>query len=188
MSASSMKLARWVPWLLLFWAQGVAFAQSQEDSTFNGIDYYAGRIARGFGGGFDQWITEKEQGAQSFRTVPFVYGSLSNRFSLRLSDITYWARYENDFPGQSDLEKFHHIPRVEIMSRLTAGLFIGGGGTFTRDTRKGPQNFETKSKADTYTLRGLYSSRGGNTSLTPEQLIYAYFAEPYHLGNICYLS
>lgn len=78
--------------LLLCLAPGFSVAQSNEDSTFNAVDYYSGRIASGFGGGYEQTWLKDDEGNQRFMTTPSLYGSVSTRVGIQISHEISWPR------------------------------------------------------------------------------------------------
>jgi hypothetical protein len=153
-----------------------SYGQSENDSTFNGIDYYAGRIAKGFGGGVEHQITDKEQGYSFSSTCPSVYGSIGNRLALQLSNMTNWVRYDDDL-SHYDKNVFQRVG-MQANYRLARGVWLSGGGSFERRKLANSDAVYYKDEENRSSFRGLYLSQAGQTHLTPDQLAFAYYAVP----------
>ncbi|MGH7596966.1 MAG: hypothetical protein ACREOI_11480 [bacterium] len=176
-----IKRLLWPLGLLLLFTPNFSAAQPEDDSTFNGIDYYFGRIVRGFGGGFQQLVGDKENGRRPFNTTPFLYGSLGSRLGFRLSNSTYWTESED---GAAPLDVFAkntvQFTSAQATYRPASGLWLQGTGEFLREKWEGAQINKYKNNNFAYGLQGVYLSDGGNIRLAPAQLAYAYYALPFN--------
>lgn len=179
MFTSLIKRLHWPLGLLLFFAPNFSAAQSEDDSTFNGIDYYFGRIVRGFGGGFQQLVGDKENGRWPFTTAPSLYGSLGSRLGFRISNSTYWTESDDEIVQQSGFAKNTvQSANAQATYRPNAAVWLQGNGAFLREKLEGPQINKYKNNNFTSDLEGVYLSDGGRIKLTPAQLAYAYYAVP----------
>jgi hypothetical protein len=184
------------PWrfslgVLFLLSPSLGVAQSEGDSTFNGIDYYFGRIVRGFGGGFQQLVGDEQNGRRPFNTAPFLYGSIGSRIGLRLSNSTNWTELDNGGVGQFDFARnTSQFTSAQATYRPAAGIWLQANGAFRREEWDGAQIEKFKNNIYAYDGHGVYLSRGGDIELTPAQLAYAYYAVPFHasLRNAAELS
>jgi hypothetical protein len=163
--------------MLLLLIPNFSIGQSENDSTFNGIDYYAGRIAKGFGGAVEQKISDKEQGISFSSTLPSVYASISNRLSLQLSNLTSWTRIDDE---RSYYDKTtSQTVGLQAVYRPTSGVLLSGSGSFGKRKVQGSTIANYRNEEGGYRFRGLYLSEGGRIQLTPYQLAFTYYALPH---------
>jgi hypothetical protein len=158
------------------------YAQSQDDSTFNGIDYYVGRIVRGFGGGFEQIVGEKKYRQQDFRTAPFLYGSIGNRLGLRLSNSTDWTNFDNPDSLKIDQKVTRQATALQAIYRFQPGIWLAGTGAYTRNNNniEGFNFLKLKDTNKNLGLQAIYLSHQGKVGLTDDQRAWVYYVEPYH--------
>jgi hypothetical protein len=196
MLASIKKGAGWSIGLLFFLSAHSALAQSDEDSTFNAIDFFSGRIIPGFGGGFDQTSYDDRGGYQRFTTIPSLYGSISRKLGIQISHETEWpkdnlltqTRGDSTFTSVQRLEPFRsNTSRMHLQWRPIPALRVFVSGERARSdqsrdeaiVRPGRFNsiytVETEGSSKQFSLNGSYLSRQGKLTLKPPHLAWAYY-------------
>lgn len=158
---------------------------NQTDSTtvFDGIDYYSGRMVSGIGFGFHQYIDEKKEGDQTFRSMPFLYYrwqpavafSLSNETSIRRVGTTNDIQYSNNPVGNRTHVRLQWRP----LRALQMFPFIEFYNT--RDTYdshySGDCHEQVKTRESAFGLTAHYLSGGGEIPGEPSRLKWMHFSD-----------
>jgi hypothetical protein len=176
--------------LLLCLAPGFGAAQSNGDSTFNAIDYYSGRIARGYGGKYEQTWLKDGEGNQRFITTPSLYGSLSPRVGIQISHELSWpweSTIIDSFPDgvrKTNLIKAK-TSRMQLQLRPMRELQIFLSTTLSRADQKfaiealPPSVLKSVSAGEIdgeqFHVSGLYFSHHGTLTLKPVQIGWIYY-------------
>ncbi len=196
MLALNINVMGWsIGFLFLLSAQSI-LAQSNEDSTFDAIDFYSGKIVPGFGGGFDQTSYDDSNGRQRFITTPSLYGSVGQNWGIQISHKTEWPkdkvltitradsaltivqRLEPVRTKTSFMElQWQPAPALRFfasgaLSRtdLTQNQIIERTGIFTSTYAAKIEN-----RNEQFRLSGLYLSNNGKLTLKPAQVGWIYY-------------
>jgi len=180
-----MKKVRSLFVLIAAVAAPFSFAQEQveNDSTFNSLDYYFGRIVLGLGGGFEQQVSGKKYGARGFASSPFVFSNIGSRMSVSFSNNTSWTEFDDSSRAQSGFDKNAlQTNLIQFRYRLADELLLEAQSNFSHSERLDvlDRGSEYGSENDTraYRLAVSYYSQGGRVRLTPSQLAFQYYAFP----------
>ncbi len=185
MFASRMKKVRYLFVLLSTFTSQFSLAQEQaeDDSTFNALDYYSGRIAQGLGGGFEQQVSGKKFGVRGFASSPFAYGNIGSRISVRFSNNTSWSEFDDSLRALRGFDKNAlQTNLVQLRYRRAGGLMLEAQGNFSHSKVSGAidngSKYDHERDTRAYGLAASYYSQGGRLRLTPRQLAFQYYAFP----------
>ncbi len=156
------------------------------DSTFSAPDFFITRMVEGFGGGFEQVLSQKQETDRQFNSTPFIYAGISDKVSLQLTNQISWIRRsEILLDGLTiDQKNFtNSTPGFRAQFRPLAGLHILAAANwnnkrallneyvfseFRGETETEQQNRDASIQVD-------YFSQDGVVTLAADQRNWMYF-------------
>lgn len=212
----SVKLLCWILGMLLMLLPESSIGQSENDSTFDAIDYFSGRIIPGFGGGFDQTFFDDRDGRQRFITTPSLYGSLNSKLGIQISHTTEWpkdnmltfVRADSAFIDVLKLEPTKtKTSRMQIQWRPAPELQLVVSSSLVSSEQnrheeielagvfRGEYNSRDEADSEQLSLSAVYLNHNGQLALKPAQLGWLYYGNETHpilqsgfISPICFLE
>lgn len=134
---------------------------------FNGLDYYSGRMIRGFGAHFDQYIEEKTEGRQTFESIPALYYYLNPHAAFRFSHNISLRKMGTDEDLVYQTDPVSNTTFVEGQIRPVKGLqFFPSLEIWNRRSKynshfMGDRYEEDNQKRQNFALQGIFLSGSG---------------------------
>jgi hypothetical protein len=156
---------------------------SDSISQFNGIDYYSGRMIKGFGFQFNQYIEEQIDGRQEFESVPSMYYHVTDKISFKLLNQTSIKKIRSDETFNFQTDPVNNIIQFRAQIRPTKGLqlfpcFEIVDRTYLYNLYFG-NDIHAKDEADMqkYGIEGMYISKNGIIKPDPQKVKWMHFLD-----------
>jgi hypothetical protein len=156
---------------------------SDSISQFNGIDYYSGRMIKGFGFRFNQYIEEQIDGRQEFESTPSMYYNINNKVSFELMNRTSIKKIKSDETFNFQTDPVNNRIQLRAQVRPIKGIQLFPYFEINNRTHLYNLFFEddihAKDEADIhkYGFEGMYISKKGMINPDDQKLKWMYFLD-----------
>jgi hypothetical protein len=156
---------------------------STDSSLFNGMDYYSGRLIKGFGFGLDQFLEEQIDGQQAIESTPFLYLPLFNNTSIKISNRTSMKKIDPTEMTIYASNPINSTTQINAQIRPMNGLQLYPQIAFNTSKRVynshllGNLSIRDEALAQSIQLDGQYMNRQGNLNPHPDMLKWMHYTD-----------
>jgi len=153
------------------------------DKNFNGLDYYSGRIVKGLGFGFNQFIEEQIDSRQELESTPTLYYNVNPTISLDILNRTSMKKIEHNDELNYKTDPINTTTRFQAQIRPFSSLQIFPNIEICNSSRVYNSYFvsdlhsKDEGHIQSYELAGLYISQNGIVNPGAQMLKWMHYVD-----------